>query len=185
MPIGALEAACISSFERAEKLMKNALFSVRVPTGNIKPALTFYKPKRSEKLRLHITGTKSWTDMVTVSALVGDVVRDQGFAFSIESPEVDLVNLKYKVPGLHIRTVPIFVRSALKSEWFVPPEELQPGRPINISNADTTLLMWSTGSTLVMLKRLKRGYGAQAQLLRAQQLIMRISRSCTHTVTQN
>lgn len=178
MPMGALEAACLHTFEQSDKLMKNAVFSVRVTTGNIKPALTFYKPKHTTKMRMHVTGTKSWQDITLVSDMVGEVVTQHGFTFAIEQPEVDLVNLKFKIPNLQIRAVPPLVRCAA-AEWFVPPEELQPGKPINISSDNTTILMWASGSVLVMLKRIKRGMSAQMQLEKSRDLLERVQIMCT------
>lgn len=188
MPVDALDAACARAFDKSDRLMKNALFSFRVHTGNIRPALTFYKPKLSDKYRMHITGAKSWTDLRAVARLVGDVVRAHGFEFEIEDPDIDLVNLKYKLHGLRIRTVPECIRRMGRSaataggdpddRWFVPLEELQPGRPINISSAHTTILMWASGSTLVMLKRVKRGRAALEQLAKSTAVLQRIAHEC-------
>lgn len=185
MPVDALEKACTHAFDKSDRLMKNALFSFRVQTGNIRPALTFYKPKLSHKYRVHITGAKSWSDLRTVAELVGQVVRTHGFAFEIEAPDIDLVNLKYKLHDLRVRMVPDCIRrmsdrcgAGRDDRWFVPPEELQPGRPINISCAHTTILMWSSGSTLVMLKRVKRGRDALEQLAKSMAVLREITREC-------
>lgn len=185
MPVDELERVCIEAFDKADRLMKNALFSFRVHTGNIRPALTFYKPKHSAKYRMHITGAKSWSDLSAVAHLVGDVVRSHGFDFEIEEPDIDLVNLKFKLRNLRIRSVPECIRrmgrAQSEDKWVVPPEELQPGRPINISCGHTTILMWSSGSTLVMLKRVKRGHDALEQLAKSTAVLQRIARECTST----
>jgi hypothetical protein len=183
MPVDELERVCIDAFDKSDRLMKNALFSFRVHTGAIRPALTFYKPKHSAKYRMHITGAKSWSDLSAVANLVGDVVRGHGFDFEIEEPDIDLVNLKFKLRDLRIRTVPECIRRMGRArgsgdKWVVPPEELQPGRPINISCAHTTILMWSSGSTLVMLKRVKRGQYAIEQLAKSTAVLQRIAHEC-------
>lgn len=186
MPVDELERVCIDAFDKSDRLMKNALFSFRVHTGAIRPALTFYKPKHSAKYRMHITGAKSWTDLDAVAKLVGDVVRYHGFDFEIEEPDIDLVNLKFKLRDLRIRAVPECIqrmgrgRGGSGDKWVVPPEELQPGRPINISCAHTTILMWSSGSTLVMLKRVKRGNGALEQLAKSTAVLQRIAHECSN-----
>lgn len=179
MPPDALMRACTAAYEQTDGLMKNALFAVKVPVGRARPAVTVYKPKNSDMFRLHITGAKSWADMELVSQRVGDIARACGFSFEVEQPQVDLVNLKFKLENLRIRSVSSFVRCSAPA-WGVPPEELAPGRPINIRTVDTTILIWATGSALVMLKRVKRGHLAQDQLDRSTNLLNRLKLACSN-----
>lgn len=179
MPADALKRACTDVFEKTDGLMKNALFAVKIPVGCARPAVTVYKPKKSDMMfRLHITGAKSWADMEFVSLRIGRVAMNRGYSFDVEQPQVDLVNLKFKLDNLRIRSVSAFVRSSAPA-WGVPPEELAPGRPVNIRTIDTTILIWATGSVLVMLKRVRRGTLAQAQLDRSRDLLHRLQSACS------
>lgn len=178
MPADELKRACTAVFKEPNGLMKNALFAVKVPLGLVRPAVTVYAPKKSDGFRLHITGAKSWSDLELVSLRIGDIARKLGFEFNVEQPEVDLANLKFKLENIRIRSVSAYVRASAPA-WGVPPEELAPGRPINIRSIDTTILIWATGSALVMLKRVQRGARAQAQLDRSSDLLHRLQRACS------
>lgn len=178
MPIDELRDTCAARFGGLNsKKMKNAAFCIRVRSGEIAPVVTFYAPKKDPRLRVHMTGVKNWEQISTITDLIGKSVVDAGHTFSVEQPQIDLANLKYKLENLRIRAVPTFIRSTCR-DWITSLEELKSGKPINISNDRATVLMWASGSVLVMLKRLRSGEDIPSRHKQATDLLARISRVC-------
>lgn len=178
MPVEDLAEACMAAFPPTAKKMKNAIFGIVIANDRIKPALTVYRPKdRGGDLRLHITGTKSWTDMYSTVEAVAEVARSAGHTFAVQQPEVDLANLRFTLQGLDIRKVTPHLR-ARHTDFYVPPQQLQPGKALNISNDEMTILLWASGSLLTMLKRVKRGAHAQSALNTALDIVASIETHC-------
>lgn len=178
-----LKQLCASRFALTTKLMKNALFGVRVRlplNSSVNPVVTFYNPKQQNSVfRIHITGAKSWQTISGAVATLGQVVRDAGFSWSADvQTGVDLVNVKTRLSNIRVRNVPLYVK-CFQKDWFVPPEDLKPGKPINISTTDITILLWATGTAMIMLKHVQRGHAAQSKLNHASSLLSSIERACT------
>ena len=177
MDIKTFAEACELKFGALAKKMKNAAFSVRVPNNGISPAVTLYAPKTDTRFRVHITGVKNFQHISSTMELLREVIQVGGHSVSFARPEIDLVNLRYRVDNMRIRSVPVFIRTSCH-DWVASLEELKSGKPINISNENCTILLWSSGSSLVMVKRLRADEDFDARLQKSADLLARIRRHC-------
>jgi hypothetical protein len=175
--IKSLGDICTRKFGLSEKKMKNAAFSMRIPNAGISPSTTLYAPKADTRFRVHITGIKNLEQISSTMTLLGEAIESKGHTFSFGRPEIDLVNLKFKVENVRIRSVPLFIKTSCQ-DWICSTEELKAGKPINISNENCTILLWASGSTIVMIKRLRPDENFDNRLSRASDLLSRIRQHC-------